>query len=282
MKIQLFVILCAITSSLYAQQFSAYISLSSIHQMANINRDTVEIGYDLAATDTLDAAFNEINIYGVPRDTGLDVRIGNIWGRQNLPQWATQSPYQTRKQITPYRCGTNTATLIELEITSNKWPVYATWNRTLFQDSCREGTSLTNMHPNTWWVGQGFREVLASWNYHPIEKNQWYYTEGADTVYTYWIGLGDSESVQLLIRELDPDNTHFKLFPNPCTNQLHLNIPSDFGNISPIKIYSLSGTFIEQLNSLDADTRTLANGSYTVVVEGENNRRITSQFIKRE
>jgi hypothetical protein len=59
--------------AVYGQQFSFQMFFTD----AAGNKDTITLGYDLAATDSIDAAFGEINILSVTRDTVFDVRISN-------------------------------------------------------------------------------------------------------------------------------------------------------------------------------------------------------------
>lgn len=259
-----------------AQEFSAYITF---YRTGMYPIDTITIGYDANATDTLDAQFGEVNIYSTPRDTGIDVRIGNIWNRQNIQEFSLQSPFQTKKQIVPNRCGTNTASIIELNIVSNKWPVGVNWTKKEFLDSCRNGTSLTNMHPLHWWNGIGFREVLSVWDWHPIYPNQWFYVDGADTVYTYWIGVGDSESVTYLIRDLNPDVTQMRLFPNPANTLFKVELPSDF-KLRLLEVYSLEGTKVLEHFSEQVEVSHLLKGVYTVVLHSEDKRRVTTKLVK--
>lgn len=49
------------------------------------NRDTIILGTDDLATDTIDTALGEVNIIGVPIDTGLDIRITDEWRNYYKP-----------------------------------------------------------------------------------------------------------------------------------------------------------------------------------------------------
>lgn len=269
----LMIFLFAVTK---AQEFSAYLTFYRVGQYPI---DSLEIGYDATATDTLDAQFGEVNIYGTPRDTGFDVRIGNIWNRQNIQEFSLQSPFQTKKQIVPNRCGTNTASIIELDIVSNKWPVGVDWIRNQFLDSCRNGTSLTNMHPLHWWNGIGFREVLSIWEWHPIYPNQWFYIDGADTIYTYWIGVGDSESVTHLIKDINANANQMRIFPNPANSSFTVELPNDF-KLHSLEIFTLEGLKIMEHFSENVELGNLPKGVYTVVLHSDDKKRAITKLVK--
>lgn len=261
-----------------AQQFSANIWFG-IFPGNHSYYDTVVIGYDAQATDTLDTQFGEQNIIGNAWDTMIDVRLSNIWGLVNNPAYYGQTPYQTRKQITPDRCGTNIPSTLELSIKSARWPVYVYWNRTEFGDSCRRGTSLTDMPPAEWWNGNGFREVLAIWNYHPIYPNRHYTIQGNDTIYTYWIGLGDSESVALKLIDPLPDNQPLTLYPNPATNLFTVQIPDNF-KTDYIALYSPDGKMLLQTTNSIINTDNLTSGIYYVHLVNTNRQRLIGKLMK--
>ncbi|HLP20207.1 MAG TPA: T9SS type A sorting domain-containing protein [Chitinophagales bacterium] len=281
MRIAPTIVVCFIFCLTQAQQFSTPITFNNfISYPFNVaGRDTIIIGYDPAASDTLDTSFGETNILGNYYDTVLDVRISNIWGIQNSPAYFGQTPYQTKKQIAPDRCGTNAPSIIELNIKSKYWPVYVYWTRPEFQDSCRNGSSLTNMNPADWWGGQGFREVFAIWNYHPIYPNQWYHIQGNDTIYTYWIGLGDSESVALKIIDMQTDNHGIRVYPNPVIDRFTVEAPGDF-NLEYVELYSVDGRLLLKTSDGAVNISNFSRGIYYAHIIGENQQRQILKVLK--
>lgn len=272
------IMLMLFSCPLSAQQFSANIWFG-IFPGSHSYYDTVTIGYDTQATDTLDPPFDGQNILGSPYDTNIDVRISNLWGLANNPAYFGQTPYQTRKQISPANCGSNIPSVLELNIKSKKWPVYAYWNKQEFEDSCRKGTSLTDMNPTEWWTGAGFREVLAIWNYHPLYPNRYYTVQGTDTIYTYWIGLGDSESVALKLIDPLPDNQQLILYPNPATNYFTVQVPDNI-DIDYIALYSPDGRLLVQINDRTISTTNLTSGIYHIHIVGPNQQKLVGKLIK--
>ena len=69
------------------------------------NMDSLTLGNDITATDSVDAAFGENNIIFSPYAAGLDVRAGNLWLQQNFGTGIMGTPgifgynfFQTKKQ----------------------------------------------------------------------------------------------------------------------------------------------------------------------------------------
>jgi hypothetical protein len=58
-----------------AQQFS--FQMRFVDAVGNL--DSITLGYDPAATDSLDTFMGEVNIITTPYASGLDVRTGNEW-----------------------------------------------------------------------------------------------------------------------------------------------------------------------------------------------------------
>lgn len=102
------------------------------------NKDTVTLGYDALATDTVDTAFGEVNILNQPWENGLDVRIGKSRFMPN------SSPFLAKKQILKSFCippSTNYINNFSEEATihfyTSNYPIRVKWDKTLFNnDPC--------------------------------------------------------------------------------------------------------------------------------------------------
>ena len=136
MKRILFFFAVSISLTSYAQQFS----FQMFFKDAIGNRDTLTLGYDTAATKLIDAAFGEVNIIGVPLDSVFDVRVTDeySWGVQ------PQGTFHTKRQITFYDCDSPLLSYQNIDIKAKYWPVTATWDKTLFNDSCRDWSSFNS------------------------------------------------------------------------------------------------------------------------------------------
>lgn len=152
-------IFCFISAA-QGQSFSFQLFFSD----AQGNKDTIILGTDDLATDTIDTALGEVNIIGVPIDTGLDIRITDEWLNRNWYQ--IPGTYHTKKQLIgnctnpilyyPIQC---------IDIHTKHWPVTMTWDSSLFKDVCNNGSLVTVSIPE---VG-GIRVVKVTLvvNFYP-------------------------------------------------------------------------------------------------------------------
>ena len=258
-----------------AQQFS--FQMTFVDAMGNT--DSLTLGYDTAATDSLDAAFGETNIIGTTYTSGLDVRVGNVWFLQNLGSApAGLTPFETKKQIVANSCGGDFWSLFpiaEINIVATHFPITAHWTKTLFNDTCRNGSVFTGVHPGGWWDTGGFREGLASEDSATFNQNQYYYMNGTDTVNVYWVGFSDSTLLSVGINELSNDNTSIKIFPNPTSDVVSLNLNKSFGEVNRVEFYDIFGQIVlasTRLNNIDISN--LTTGLYFIKVT--NSRGLTA------
>lgn len=244
--------------------------------------DTVVVGYAPDATDTMDALYNEQNIITQPYDTPLDVRIGNAWWRSQGPAFADQTPYETKKQLVPGHCGRYAYSIIELDVVSKNWPVYFTWPRSQFADSCRNKAQATNTSPYLWWFGQGFREYLATNDYHKLYPTNTWYVKGNDTVNVYWFAFGDSVGMYLTNAELPATVGSLSVYPNPASDQLLLHLSEDFGQLSEYRVFSTTGLLLRKGTELLIPIKTLPAGSYLLQISNTKAQTRCARFIKIE
>src|SRR5690554_936883 len=77
MKKKLFLLFFLITGGLFGQQTPEF-EFELYFEDAAGNKDTITLGYDENATDSVDIAFGEANLAGQLWGEDLDVRIGDI------------------------------------------------------------------------------------------------------------------------------------------------------------------------------------------------------------
>jgi hypothetical protein len=233
-----------------AQQFSFQMKFIDIVG----NRDSLTLGYDNTATDTLDLAFGETNIISTPYTTGLNVRAGNVWFQQNSFLGFGQTAFETKTQIVPNICGTGNFWLIfpvaEINIVTTHFPVKAYWNHTLFNNTCRNGSVFTSIHPGGWWDTGGFRDELNSMDSTTFYKNQYYFLNGSDTVNVYWVALSDSTLLSIGINELTTDINSIRIFPNPASDFITISLSKSFGDINRVEFINLVGQTVKTSNQL--------------------------------
>lgn len=265
-----------------AQEFQ--FKMTFVDAVGNI--DSLILGYDLAATDTLDSALSETNIIGTAYRSGLDVRAGNFWFQHNFgPGPFGQIPFETRKQIVPNTCGTgdfwSTIPIAEINIVSTHFPIKAYWNKLLFNDNCRKGSIFTSIHPGGWWDTGGFREELLTEDSTIFHQNQYYYLNGTDTVNVYWAAFSDSSLLSLGVNELKSIKSSISISPNPASELLTVGIGKPFGEIDLVEFFNSLGQivlFSKQTNNIDIAT--LQNGLYVVKVTNHKGLSTTTKFQK--
>ncbi|MCO5267558.1 MAG: hypothetical protein M9897_01530 [Brumimicrobium sp.] len=104
------------------------------------NKDTIALGYDPLATDSIDADFDEVDLTSIPwKTSGIEVRISDPKG-----QPYSYPSYETKKQIINYTC--SSANLQQINIFTKNWPVTIIWEA-ISVDSCIKGSLITSYHP---------------------------------------------------------------------------------------------------------------------------------------
>ncbi len=165
------------------------------------NKDTLIMGYDILATDTIDSIFGEINIVSVPLDSVFGVRITNEWYSGGY------ETFHTKKQIVSYNCVSWPYTIVTVDIKTKNWPVTASWDDTVFYDTCRNGSVFTSVNPGGWWdTGSPsnldrvqlkhqnqvtFSIQVETYSNGSFNDNYAYSNGIGDTLSVFWVGFGD-------------------------------------------------------------------------------------------
>lgn len=254
------------------------------------NKDSLLIGYDISATDTVDAGFGEINIISTPLDTAFDIRISSIYN--TVSGWSpTSNNFQLKKQIVKNNgiCDFNT---LVVDVFAKHWPITAIWNDVLFNDTCREGSVLTSVHPGGWWdVGSTsnlYRSELALYSSVTFSSNNdgnlstpfSTYNSGAylntnnDTISVFWLKLGDSTILNTAVNHLVLDNK-ISIYPSPTNEILNISIAKEIDlTHAKISIVDISGRQIlsQQIKSTESSINIdfLPKGIYFYQINNQN------------
>ncbi len=256
------------------------------------NRDTLTLGYDTAATKLIDAAFGEVNIIGVPLDTAFDVRVTDEWETMNGAGHG-QGTFHTKKQISYMKCGTP-SNLQSIDIYTKHWPVTATWNKTIFNDSCRNGSLITGITPGGWWdVGNPsdlFRAIFLEKDSVIFTSNCFsqgfyqatsYINNSQDTIPVFWQIFADSTLILNSINEQSTKKNAITLFPNPATNSISISLDKSFGESSNICFYNTYGQLVLSTSQKEnIDVTNFPVGLYLVRVADKYGRTQTKKFQK--
>ncbi len=233
------------------------------------NKDSLLIGYDINATDTVDAGFGEINIISTPLDTAFDVRISSVYN--TVSGWSpTSNNFQLKKQIVKNNgiCDFNT---LVIDVFAKHWPITATWNSVLFNDTCLEGSVFTSVHPGGWWdIGSTsnlYRSELALYSSVTFSSNNdgnlsspfptynggAYLNTNNDTISVFWLKLGDSTILNTAVNQLVLDN-NFSTYPNPANEVLNISVAKELDlTNAEISLVDISGRTIlsQPINSAE-------------------------------
>lgn len=288
MKTLLLLLSSIVSITLYGQQFSFDMYFSD----AIGNRDTITLGYDLTASESIDTAFGEVNIIDIPLDTAFDVRISDEW--KNRTWYNVDGTYNTKKQILLNNCLNFTQLYIQtIDIYTKHWPVTVTWNNSLFNDICRMGSLFTSINPGGWWdtgspsnldqqILSTKNTVTFSTNISPRFNENYGYIKVLDTIPVFWLAIGPDGIQYSSIDETDDSQNNFKIYPNPAKTYFWVENPElDILQIEVIDLYGRS-VLKQETNKNDYTVKVsindVVNGMYMVRIHSDK-KSLTKPLI---
>ncbi len=251
------IIFCWIFSLLYSQEFSTTIYFSD-----NVgNTDSIIVGYDPAATDSVDTAFGEVNIIDEPWDTVFDVRITDeMLARNSINDSDSVGNYHLKKQIVQFNCDSfQSHGRLSIDILCKHWPVTAYWDSSIFNLSCINGSVLTSVPPGGWWDVVGSpsnlgRAELSSKDSVTFSSNYsyGYINEDNDTISVFLFVFEDSSFLDM---STESKKIHrIKVYPNPVKGeQIFLDHDSDEQPVY-IELIDLYGRVVYKGKNINNDT----------------------------
>ncbi|HRO75163.1 MAG TPA: T9SS type A sorting domain-containing protein [Crocinitomicaceae bacterium] len=262
------------------------------------NRDTITLGYDPLATDTIDVAFGEENILNQPwSDSTLDVRITDKMPTI-LYDWLGQETFRTKKQIVESYCMTTSweGRRVFVDVKNAVFPITMSFDTQLYQDSCVHGSTMDVLDPELHIDPvEGPPEYFFDWIFYKKNWNNGHYTpysrnvsEYSELIYkdvddkhifTYLITLQDNRWVTLNSNDLPKEN--FQIYPNPTTDIVTIDIANN--DKGELLIYQLDGTFIRKQSLLSSSNvvsiRDLNTGVYFFEINSDKGTA-TKKIIK--
>ncbi|MCX6256988.1 MAG: T9SS type A sorting domain-containing protein [Bacteroidia bacterium] len=275
-----FVILLTIQG--FTQQFSYTLQFKDA---AGI-KDSLVLGYGTGATDTIDPGFGEGNIIQQAYSNTMDVRFSNVYMKQiGWYGTAQENPFNTKTQFVPDFCGTDSASyyfpVIEIDIVHAQYPVTARWIKSLFNNSCRNGSVFTSVHPGGWWDTGGFRAILKDQDSVVFNHNVYHYMNGSDTVYVFWAAFGDSTILQQegLVKPISCP--YFSVYPVPAGNTISFNLPPEFSSPVKVEIYNITGQkVLETREYRNVNISGLTGGIYLLRITNQQGKQGLARFIR--
>lgn len=229
------------------------------------NKDTLTMGYDPTASDSIDANFGEINIINIPLDSVFDVRISDEF---NLGLGVDNQTFHTKKNIV-YNNSCSNINVITLNIKANNWPVTATWDSTLFNNSCLDGSVFNSML--NWFDVSGGSDLLVEFlmlkdsvvfSSNNIIGHSAFVNSNNDTISVFEIILSNPDYMSSV---KENNFSSLTVYPNPFTNTLNFTFENNING--KIMIYDVSGQLIyseniQNKNLFTLNTTNLNNGVF--------------------
>jgi len=238
--------------SVQAQQFSfnLYISDSLGHS------DTLVFGYDITATDSIDAAFGEANIRSQAWDSIFEARICPLGGFYTNTAFVPS--FETKKQImsfnpqppyNPYSYNGSSPFLVEIRSNMQR-PYMLSWDSTLFADSALYSSYLKPVNPSfsfesvLWLSAQNSFVFQDEWM-----SNKSYYISNNDTVWVLAFQFVSYSTVGLEPIVLN-DNA-IKVYPNPAIDYINFDLKNIIQK-SELIVYNSLGQLVKQESVIKA------------------------------
>lgn len=275
---------CLYSGSITAQEFVFDIVFTD----AMGNTDSVEVGYDQNATNSIDSELGEVNIISNPWDSIFDVRIS----KKALNNGESEE-YHLKRQIIKKDCDLVYPFPIEVSIKAKHWPVTASWNPDLFENSCNEGSLFTSTPPGGWWdVGSPSdlgRVILKSDTDVTFTDNIEYSGNGKLNVnYAYedsiggiisifWMGLG-KDGLGVSTKEIDTRST-INIYPNPAHDIVIIEglVQEE---IDRIELYTLTGEKVMEVDRIEFSTQSLDLGCYLISIVKKDKVKVVKKLFK--
>jgi len=284
MKCFLFVFFTLIEINIYAQQFSSDIYLSD----ANGNSDTITLGYDANATDSIDLQFSEVNIVNKPWDSVFEARISPL-SQYVGPINNFTPPYQTKKQILNYNpqppfspLSIQFSTPVFIEVYSRMGrPFSLHWNKMLFADSSRmrSGFFFINGINLPRYVVDNDSLIFYDWY-----SDNSYYLKNNDTIWLLGFSffsyseVGINDNFQL---QIDP----IIAYPNPTKGIIHIAFTDNPQMNIKMQIFDITGRFIRDVQvikqkNFTLDISDLQKGIYILNIKSNDEFSKSIKIIK--
>lgn len=278
MKWFLIIFFTLIEININAQQFSFDIYLSD----SNGNSDTITLGYDANATDSIDLQFSEVNIVNNPWDSIFEARISPL-SQYVGPINNFTPPFQSKKQILKYNpqppfnpLSIQYSTPVFIEVYSRIGrPFSLHWNKMLFADSSRlhSGLYFINGINLPRYVVDNDSLIFYNWY-----SDNSYYLKNNDTIWLLGFSFFSYSEVSI------NDNSQLQAdqiiaYPNPTKGIIYVAFNDKPQKNITVQIFDITGRFIRDAqdinqNNYTLDISDLQNGIYIL------NIKSNEKFIK--
>ena len=277
----LFVLFSAV--SLQAQQFTFDVYFED----AVGNRDTITLGYDATASDTINPQYGEINIVNQTWDSVFEVRLSefdyiNYSG-------ATYNPsFQSKKKIMnfiPQIPCIYSSSPVFIAVKNKYRPFHFTWDSTLFQDTVRMSSGFQFYHyvcPGPIWASSTdslmYEDPFNYCEHCHIEQN-------GDTIWL--IGFTFSYYNTIGFQTPNSEGLVVKSYPNPVKDIVTFDMVN-INQEAELIIYNSLGQLTKRINIVDSQNQIkinisdLISGIYYYQLIGKDKSLLYSGSILKE
>jgi hypothetical protein len=250
------------------------------------NSDSIIIGYDENATDSIDIIFGEQNIQGLDWDTSFEVRVTNAQTTRSVYDTVFNPTIQTKKQIVKFICPDiypNATQSIYIDIMAKHWPISVYWNSSVFNRYCNYNSSIG--YNEIADLGFTFSNIasISTQNFFGNHRSYVYYlTPKGDTISPiFWVTFSDSSNTTHFGTM---DINQFIIYPNPSSDYIEVSKLKNllFENFK-FSIYGSNGISIRNdvSNSENpVDISDLPPGLYIIRFYNIKGINFTKKFIK--
>jgi hypothetical protein len=274
-KVNVTLIALQLCMSFYAQEFSTKFYIET----AQGEKDTLELGYDPAATFGTDAIFDETD-YGSPLSP--DQFQAFVLAYDNR----FEGPYYyLKKQIVVLGKWLEGNT-IEIIYPEEALPITISWDKLQFEDPSISQSLITDWTLGGWFDAGNctFKEYLKDTTFITVDdyRNIEYKD---DNIYYYdnipfralYIAFGNEEYVKIE----DISISGFNIYPNPVIDICYIRKGDKV--IRGIRLFSISGKEIISLKGeiTNIDCQGLSKGIYVLAIETKDNKKSYFKLIKK-
>ncbi|MFM6935958.1 MAG: T9SS type A sorting domain-containing protein [Flavobacteriales bacterium] len=248
-------------------------------------KDTLTFGYDAAATDSIDASFQEMNIISQPWSNQFEARIAVF--AQNFcigGEFATDPiAGLLKKQIKKEDCIDQIVSVSYVQLKNAVYPISITWDSTLFNDPCRSNSIITDWHPGGWFdviIGNNpqYPTLLKDLDSASFTHTETHHINGnQDTTDVLFVALGNIHQVFV---GLDEPTNNMNIYPNPTTGVIHLDLNGN-QHLQSLTLVNLNGQRFEtNVTSDQIDISGLSAGIYFLEVLFDSGKMEQIKVIK--
>ncbi|MCC8146649.1 MAG: T9SS type A sorting domain-containing protein [Bacteroidales bacterium] len=265
-----FLIITALCMPVFAQQFSFQLYFES----AQGEKDTLVLGYDPLATQSIDETFGEVD-YKTPRspDKFQAFIIHRFYYSTN---WGEE--FYLKKQIVPVTEGHMESHAIPIILPYESLPVKVNWEKSLFDYPERDHSLITDWAVDLWFDSGycTFKEYLKDSDtliigepYEGMSKIEHTFSdeEGSITFRTFYVAFGKEENDGVSIHHPSADLA-ITTYPNPVQDVFFINNSSG-KQIKQTRLFSYEGKKVKTVDgNIDSvDCSELPSGIYILQIE---------------